>query len=1311
MRGETWNSVRDSTVGHLVQAHTVVFQGARPDDDLSPSPSPAPVTGPWVDLAVNSTVWHHVSGRRDAGLFQQYVADVVAVQDRTRDATRDDAGADPWQDDDAVRRFVEALEWLLGEPDAARELDLYPAEAALLVLVPFLHRMQCLRLTATLAPAVEPNRLRPSHHGPNPLGRTAAANPARSAFEAFADSHDLLAERGRRHPDAEGPIGWWLFHRWLAEREEMSDPAVVGGFLRDIGEPAEALGQVLDPHRVARLLHGLRVGPGVCDPEHLGALPVDDVVRARRGGPQRVRDQRLALLLALAHGMSREITALPSIVVEHVGIPFPVDPAEVRQTLAASRWGGSPELPVLVARCGHEAVVEGLRGYVAHVDGLLATVRNTVHERVNQPLPPLPARLSADGVRPAEDVFSGWAAFRFDERRVREHFTGIQLYKEPELAVRELYQNALDACRHRRARTQYLDRSGRSGPSGGASGAYEGRIAMEQGTDAEGREYVECRDNGVGMGEQQLRGVFSEGGSQFVRERHFTAERARWAQVRPPVEFHPNSRFGIGVLSYFMLADEIRVRTCRMDSEGRLGPLLEARICGPAHLFRIVRLRDRGDEAGTQVRLYLRRRQAERAWSCVDALERVLGIAEFPTEAVHGSRLARWEEHRLKTRKAPAREQYGMDAHGALVPWRQAPEGVQLIWCEHGGGILVDGLVVQPEVRRGVLSSDACGLTGAVVNLTGARSPRQLSADRRTLLDDVAGQLGAVLEQAASALVAEDGPLPDYAWLCRVADRSMLLGDLLTTAAADAGRHLAFGNRTLDVARAGCFMADPKVVPELFGERRGEDRWRPDPWKSPHGHAPDAVLLWRLLAHRPNPLLAQLEEACPDLAEVTSVLPALPSDRDLLTAAAGDDDDLYWGWSSDVEFIVNHLHDTSEATGKALPDLVCRARQLGALPDRRTATFDELMRESHGPSPDVRALADQWRECGIRVPEAYVGLAAAAQHDPVLRRDLGEKADAYGWVDPDEAVPAGHIAKAALCLGLPVSGVCARLTACGLRVDAAGLPERPGADVAVLLSRDANSVWPWLDRSKEVPPGHVLAAARVLRCSPHEIKHRLEGLGFVPPSVWPEDASADDAAVLVAKRYGPLFPDEPVLYTHVFAAAKHQDWPLRRAVDRLRAYGFDVPLRPPRRFDALDGQLLCVDMEDRPLIWTNVTTADAMPFAHVMAAARDLPAPYSASILVERLTGYGVAVSCPDVPQGLSYARALDLLRIIDDSDMFLTIDCEIDLHDLLEKAEALKAPVAQVARWLQELGLGVPDLARLLREAAVRVPRPLGGE
>ncbi|MGX8904528.1 HD domain-containing protein [Streptomyces netropsis] len=169
----------------------VGFHGGRPDPSgnrqlprLSRRPGPGPA-GPWVESATDSTVWQHVPAGRNADFFRQHVAEAVATLARWREAAESGTTADPWRDDGFVPRFAEAVEWLLGEPDPGRPLDLYPAEAALLVLMPFLHRVQCLRLTASLAPVVEPGR----------LGRITGAPPLRTAFEAWRSGSSVTASR------------------------------------------------------------------------------------------------------------------------------------------------------------------------------------------------------------------------------------------------------------------------------------------------------------------------------------------------------------------------------------------------------------------------------------------------------------------------------------------------------------------------------------------------------------------------------------------------------------------------------------------------------------------------------------------------------------------------------------------------------------------------------------------------------------------------------------------------------------------------------------------------------------------------------------------------------------------------------------------------------------------------------------------------------------------------------------------------------------------------------------------------------------
>ena len=179
----------------------------------------------------------------------------------------------------------------------------------------------------------------------------------------------------------------------------------------------------------------------------------------------------------------------------------------------------------------------------------------------------LPAQLGADiDIENGPDGRARYQVphvrFQLDHNQVRELLMGEQLYGDPTLAIRELYQNALDACRYRKARMEYL---------GELFGSYEGKIVFRQNVDEQGREYVECEDNGVGMTAGILEHVFAVAGRRFKDTPDYLEERARWDALPKKIELLQNSRFGIGVLSYFMLADEVKVRTRRFGPEARAG--------------------------------------------------------------------------------------------------------------------------------------------------------------------------------------------------------------------------------------------------------------------------------------------------------------------------------------------------------------------------------------------------------------------------------------------------------------------------------------------------------------------------------------------------------------------------------------------------------------------------------------------------------------------------------------------------------------------------------------------------------------------
>jgi HSP90 family molecular chaperone len=96
------------------------------------------------------------------------------------------------------------------------------------------------------------------------------------------------------------------------------------------------------------------------------------------------------------------------------------------------------------------------------------------------------------------------AAFRLDDVRVRELLVGENLYGDQGLALRELYQNAIDACRVLDARLTYLGQPPVQGT----------RVHFTQGTDDLGRPFIQCSDSGVGMSIDVIREQFCVAGAR-----------------------------------------------------------------------------------------------------------------------------------------------------------------------------------------------------------------------------------------------------------------------------------------------------------------------------------------------------------------------------------------------------------------------------------------------------------------------------------------------------------------------------------------------------------------------------------------------------------------------------------------------------------------------------------------------------------------------------------------------------------------------------------------------------------------------------
>ncbi|MEU7600551.1 caspase family protein [Streptomyces sp. NPDC041003] len=789
----------------------------------------------WQDAVRASVLWDCVPAGDTASVapFQDCLAS-LAVDVARHVHHAQERLPDPWADDEfPVRLLRDVLPMLLPE-----DAGLSALEVTALIAGVLLHE------------AAWAGRLsRAAEIRPRSVGRRSDADDQRRHYEQITEHHPQITEKltgwywwESTPSDDRDAVVLWLVHRWIAERFATDEEAVPGawgdGFVARLLEgappPADGAGApgkaaTAGTGRAAQLSAALRtVAAGLVlgePPEGRRAeLPARHVVRGTRT-PQRLRVRPLAALLRLAGLLAFDARRLPEVVAEHLAVSDPVVPHEVITVLRDAVWdldrsGGAPPYLHLDAVCPHPAVHAALASVVEDADELVHALTETAQRLPTDEgalLKGLPARLTDHRLRPEEqrglpayDV--PLARFSLAQTEIRRLLMGEELYDgKPALALREMYQNALDACRYREMRVRYLRSCGK------APRPWAGSIRIETGEDDRGR-YVECLDNGVGMTEIQLRSTFTRAGRRFDQSQAFRREQAAWLRQDRTLRLYPNSRFGIGVFSYFMLADEMVIVTRPVGTDGRPAQkALRVEIPVSGSLFRVreVDERDGTDlpDGGTRVRLYLRDAHVMTDASCLSALRSQVLVGEFALE-VRGAdgRGATWGPGELQS--GEGKFEVAADSAVEAVPGT-------LWWVEDGGALVCDG----------ILSDN--GTFGYVLNLSGAHRGR-LSVNRNRLEGYDVRWAHEQMRRGAPALAAWPGLTLD--WLRSLESRHPSIARILWKEWR--GRGVLVGaeyGRRVDLDEVGWFRLDARLGDRSRGS--GEE-----------GRLHDAVRPWRAAA-------------------------------------------------------------------------------------------------------------------------------------------------------------------------------------------------------------------------------------------------------------------------------------------------------------------------------------------------------------------------------------------------------------------------------------------------------------------------------
>ena len=321
---------------------------------------------------------------------------------------------------------------------------------------------------------------------------------------------------------------------------------------------------------ISKLLEGLpsrfREQLGiVCESHHLENLDNATLfpLCARYGGDQQeiVNAQYIAILLRTTDLLHVTKDRTPSLAYKILGLSDPKAVSEWDKQLGTFAVGpkgrllieGDSESAIIVVHADfiEEQPLFALQEYIAYSHEQIKQSKRWVdksQETVDGKDYSFPWHTVKSDVR-LEGVPPQPLRFELDRGRLLDLLVGHTIYNDPTVAVRELLQNSIDAIRYQ----HYLD--SRQAKTQGLITPPIGKVIVKW--DPSTR-FLVVEDNGIGMDRDIINHHLMSVGASFYDTPQFEIENR---------EFTPISRFGIGILTCFMISDDIEIVTVK-DSKG-----------------------------------------------------------------------------------------------------------------------------------------------------------------------------------------------------------------------------------------------------------------------------------------------------------------------------------------------------------------------------------------------------------------------------------------------------------------------------------------------------------------------------------------------------------------------------------------------------------------------------------------------------------------------------------------------------------------------------------------------------------------------
>ncbi len=375
----------------------------------------------------------------------------------------------------------------------------------------------------------------------------------------------------------------------------------------------------------------------------------------------------VAVILRLADLLDFDAKRTPAILFSHLLVRHPISISEWNKHRAVESWSINSESIQFHAKCKHPAIESSIHSFCNLIDSELSACNNIIssindfHRNNNRSITfAIPLRVDRSKIETQKDILGNpeytysETQFNLSKNQVIDLLMGTKLYGDPEAALRELIQNSIDACLLRFA----MEKSWNN--------PYLPEIKIKYYTE-NNEDILEIIDNGTGMDQYIIDSYYSKIGSSFYKSADFYKLKSE-----SQANFTPTSRFGIGILSCFMVADSLSVDTKRIYGPQDSSKPLNVTIEGQESIFWI----KPGNRqiAGTTTKLFLRKNK--NPWLRMDedtfikSVEKVIPNPPFKilieTKSHHKSR----DENSFKEIKIESLKNHSWDEHDNIKEFK-----------------------------------------------------------------------------------------------------------------------------------------------------------------------------------------------------------------------------------------------------------------------------------------------------------------------------------------------------------------------------------------------------------------------------------------------------------------------------------------------------------------------------------------------------------------------------------------------------------------------------------------------------------------